>query len=342
MLCKKIILVAPLFIFFSFTATAQKNPVDTISPVHDESLGIDTLLDYDDLLSEFDSFLDSILAPRSYFLVAASAGTSYFNFKKTNNTGVDIRKKLVLSPVIGYYHKSGLGLTMSGNMINDGNKRSLYQAAISPSFDFIQSRNFIGGITYTKFINKDSVSFYTSPVENEVSAYFIARKPWLQPGIAVGYSWGSRTEYEKRVRFLQRLGVFVPVVTTKEESVSDFSMTASLRHNFYWLNISKNTSNYVKLTPILAMSAGTQKFGSNQSTAYGFNFTKRGTVTYNTPNVNLEDELKFQPLSLTLYLRPEYATKHFFIQPQLLFDYYFPEAEKKFTTLFSVNAGFLF
>lgn len=337
----KTIIFITVFFLSAFSAFSQNSKTDTL-PVIDESLAIDTSFDYDSFFSEFDSFLDSLFSPRSYTLVAASAGNSYFNFNKKNNTGVDLRKRLVFSPVVGYYHKSGLGLTLSGNMISDGVKNNLYQYTISPSFDFIQNTKAVAGIAYAHIITKDSLRFYTSPVENILSGYFIIRKPWLQPGLAVAYSWGNRTDYQKRLRYFQRLGITVPIVTATKESASDFSMTATVRHNFYWLNIFSH-NDYVRLTPILAFSAASQKFGTDQSTAaYGYNLRNAGTIIYNTPNVNLSSGLPFQPLAATLYIRPEYATKHFFIQPQFVLDYYLPEAEKKFTFLFSLNAGLLF
>ncbi|MEI9808075.1 MAG: hypothetical protein WDO16_09480 [Bacteroidota bacterium] len=183
------------------------------------------------------------------------------------------------------------------------------------------------------------MSFYVSPLQNEINGYFLWRKSWLQPGIAVNYGWGSRTEYKKRLLFIQRLRRRALFVTTKEESITDLSLTASIKHNFYWRNIFSE-KDYIKLTPQVSFSGGTQKFGFNQSTGtYGIT---RLNILYNNGGVNLDDELKFQPLSLTLYLRSEYSVGKFFIQPQLLFDYYFPAEDKNFTTLFSVNAGFMF
>jgi hypothetical protein len=58
--------------------------------------------------------------------------------------------------------------------------------------------------------------------------------------------------------------------------------------------------------------------------------------------VYLDDELKFQPLSLTFYLRSEYSLGKFFIQPQFIVDYYFPASSNNLNTMFSVNAGFIF
>jgi hypothetical protein len=315
---------------------------DTLPAAIDRDLAVDTSLDYDDVLSDLDSFLDSLLAPRSYFLMNASAGNGYFNYKNNGNTGLETKKKLVFSPALGYYHKTGPGITVSGNIIDDGRKYNLYQYAISPSFDFIRSRRWVANISYTRYIIKNELPFYITPLENEVNAWFLWRKAWLQPGLSANYGWGSRSDLEKRERYIELFNIRRGGTIVTTSSIADFSATASLRHTFYWLALLKY-NDYLRFTPLLAFSAGTQKFGFNQTTGiHTINSRNSDNSKYNTGNVNLDDRLKFQPLSATLYLRPEYATGKFFIQPQLILDYYFPGTSKNLTVLFSLNAGLMF
>jgi hypothetical protein len=47
-------------------------------------------------------------------------------------------------------------------------------------------------------------------------------------------------------------------------------------------------------------------------------------------------------LSLSGYVKVEYAKGKFFIQPQLVLDYYFPAEENNFMTAFVLNAGVIF
>jgi hypothetical protein len=51
---------------------------------------------------------------------------------------------------------------------------------------------------------------------------------------------------------------------------------------------------------------------------------------------------KFQLLALSARIRTEVSKGIFFLQPQLLFDYYFPERTNQVVTAFVVNAGILF
>jgi hypothetical protein len=335
-----------LAILSTLTGFSQTRPIDTIPQVGVENLAVDTSLDYEGMMNDLGNFLDSLLAPRSYMLISSSASNGYFNYKNNAGTQIDTKKKLVLSPVIGYYHKAGPGLTISANGINADHGFTFYQYLITPSFDFIQNRKWVGGISYSRYFDKDSLKFYLTPLENELNAYFLYRRSWLQPGVAFSYGWGSSEEVKKKSRLIdllrQRRGRPVVITTTNtQESISDFSLNASLRHTFYWLELSKH-NDYIRFTPMLVFSAGTQKYGFNQTTSYTSTALKAGSIVLNRKNVNLDNNTKFQPLSLTMYLRPEYNIGKFFIQPQLLLDYYFPGTDNNFTAFASLNAGFMF
>lgn len=330
-------------ILSALTGLGQTTTTDTIPQVGIENLAVDTSLDYEDMMNDLGNFLDSLLAPRSYFLVSASASSGYFSYSNNAGTRIETKKKLIFSPVIGYYNKSGPGLTISANGTNTNQGFTFYQYLITPSFDFIQSRKWVGGFSYSHYFNKDSVKFYLTPLQNELNAYFLYRKSWPQPGVSFSYGWGTRQEVKKRERFISLLGGPVTVITTTNESVSDFSINASLRHSFYWLDLSMH-HDYIKFTPMLLFSAGTQKYGFNQTTTTSSSriLTKTGGVALARKNTNLDNKTDFQPLSLTLFLRPEYNISKFFIQPQLLLDYYFPGNDKHFTAIASLNVGFMF
>ncbi len=308
-----------------------------------DPLAIDTTLDYDELFRDFDAFMDSILTPRSYTLMSLSMGKGYYNFIQKDGT-VAAAKKLTYSPLAGYYHKNGLGITAMGYIADDNQNLNFFQGAITPSYDYLQNRNFATGISYTKFITRDSLPFYTTPLQNELYAYFTYRKWWVRPSIALSYGWGSRSDYSEREELitdlrLRRRGF--TYINTKE-SVSDFSLMVSARHDFYWLSVLSN-KDHIRLTPQLAFTSGTQKFGFNQSSStYATTIRSNTNVLYSTDDFAFDDQINFQPLSLTLFLRGEYFVGKFFIQPQLTLDYYFPAETNNFATLFSINAGLLF
>lgn len=332
------------FMLLGFSVHSQTNPRDTTAPVLDDLGLIDTTIDYDQLFRDFDTFMDSLLTPRSFFMGYISGARGYYNFERKGTSLIETSKKLTYTPGVGYYHKSGLGLTTTGYIVNDDENMNLYQFSVTPSFDYIQNRDLVTGISFTKYFTKDSLPFYTTPLQNELYAYFTYRKTWIRPTVAVSYGWGSRSDYEERSVLIQDLRLrrngFTYVNT--EESISDFSVMTSIRHDFYWLDIF-NYNDHIRFTPQITFTSGTQKFGFNQSTnSYATVLRTGNNVLFNTDNLYLDDQINFQPLSLSLFLRGEYSIGKFFLQPQVLMDYYFPADAGNFNMLFTVTTGFIF
>jgi len=323
---------------------AQDSKADSvIVPAKDLSL-IDTTIDYDALFRDFDAFMDSLLTPRSYSLVSLSVGKGYYNYSSKTDYSISTSKQLNYSPTLGFYHRGGFGITGTGYIVHDGENMNFYQAGITPSFDYLKNRSIATGISYTRYLTRDSLPFYTTPLQNELYGYFMYRKSWFRPTVAASYGWGSRSDYMQREELIQDLRLrrrgFTYINT--EETVSDFSIMASIRHDFYWLEV-LSARDHIRLTPQLAFTSGTQKFGFNQSSStYATTIRTGSNVLFNTDNVYLDDQLDFQPLSLTMYLRGEYSIGKFFFQPQLVLDYYFPADTQNFNALFTLNAGFFF
>ena len=102
-------------------------------------------------------------------------------------------------------------------------------------------------------------------------------------------------------------------------------------------------NDHFRLTPQITFISGSQKFGFNQSSnTYGTTVRTGSNVLYSSENYYLDSKFYYQPLSLSFYLRPEYSIGKFYIQPQLVFDYYFPATEKRFSSFFSLSTGFIF
>lgn len=334
------------FLLSAAVALSQSNTTDTaIAPgkVKDIPL-VDTSIDYDALFQDFDAFMDSILSPHSYFLASLSLGKGYYNTETKSNGTIETSKKLTYSPTLGYYHKDGLGITVNGYLVDDGQNLNLYQGGISPSYDYLANKKFATGISYTRYITKDSLPFYTTPLQNELYAYFTYRKWWIRPMVSVSYGWGSRTDYMERETLIQDLRLRrrgFTYINTKEK-VSDFSLVASVRHDFYWLDVLAY-KDHIRFTPQFSFTSGTQKFGFNQtSSTYATTIRTSSSVLYSTDNVYLDDQLKFQPLSLTCYLRGEYSIGKFFVQPQFTMDYYLPATTSRFSAFFTLNMGLMF
>ena len=237
-------------LFFTLTSYhihAQKNRIDSLF------MNSDTTAVIDSIMSDFESFLDSISAPKSFFTVALGVGTGIFSFEDKTSVVLASEKKLILSPSVGYFHKSGLGLSATGYMINQDSRLTFYQYVFTPSFDVIK-RKFSTGISFSKYISKDSLEFYTTPIQNELFAYFSYKNWWLRPSISASYGWGSKTEVEKRTekikKRLRQQGNRNIITITNEETVTDFSVTLSLRKDFNWYDIVTKNDNLTFTPPL--------------------------------------------------------------------------------------------
>jgi hypothetical protein len=310
----------------------------------------DTTAILDSLMKDFDKFLDSLSAPRSFFTVSVAAGTGFFSFEDKNSVFFSTKQKLVLSPSVGYFHKSGLGLSASAFALHDGDGLKFYQFAFSPSYDLIR-RKFSTGISYTRYLTKDSLDFYTTPIQNEVFAYFSYKKWWLRPSVNMSFGWGSKEDYEKTEvrrwsRLLARNNRYY-VTTTNVESVRDLSVTVSLRKDFDWYEVIAKNDN-ITLTPVLMLNGGTQTYGFNTSYAYSASpKAALSPIRANSlpSNQEISDNTEFALQSASMVLRLGYLKGKLLIQPQVLFDYYLldvADGDSRFNTVFSISAGLSF
>ena len=123
-------LATVLLVFISFQpAWSQVSRLDSLFA------GGDTTAVMDSLMKDFDKFLDSLSAPKSFFAVNIGVGTGFFSFENKNSVFLSTRKKMILSPSAGYYHRSGLGISATAFLIHDDDALNIYQFAFSPSYD---------------------------------------------------------------------------------------------------------------------------------------------------------------------------------------------------------------
>ena len=305
---------------------------------------IDSLVYYDELFNELESFIDSITAPRSFALINLGISNGYLNYASKTSTQITSRNQMIFTPSIGYFHKNGLGISASASVINDSGSLNFYQLATTASYDYLKTPSSLFGFSYTHYFTKDSLSFYTSPLNNALFAYFSYKRSWLKPTISASYEWGSRTNYTERedyIKLLRLRTIGNTIITTTEESISDFSVTASVKHDFYWLDV-LSKRDFIRLTPQLLLISGTQKYGFNQTNNTYISSRKTGAdILYNSENTQLSSKTKFQPLYLSARIRTEFSKGKFFIQPQLMFDYYFPAQKEKLATTFALNTGII-
>ena len=316
--------------------SAQKNK---------DSIAIDTsFIDYDELFSELDALIDSLTSPRSFTMFNLAMGQAFLTYEgKSENSVAETKRKFLYAPSIGYYDKTGLGLSIGTLVVNDGTGVNPYQFSVTGCYDYLQNKSFITGLSLTHYITKGDLPFYTSPLQNEVYGYFSYRKLWFKPSVALSYGWGSRDGVEERDEQIQEINLtrngFTRINT--RESVIDFNLIASVRHDFYFLKCL--SSDYIRITPQISFISGSQQFGFNQTSNTYATVRRTGrSILYNTENVTLDNQFYFQPISLTTFLKTEYAKGKFYFQPQLILDYYLPGTSNNFAAAFLINAGLVF
>ena len=327
---RRIIYSLILFCFCS-TVEAQKEKTDSLAY-------------YNDLFTELDGFIDSLTTPRSLLLINVGVNNSFFSGSGSPDQSRQREQGITITPALGYFHKSGLGINAAA-YINTLNAASFapYQFALTGSYDYLGGHSILSGISLTRYLTTDSVSFYTSPLETEANVYLLYKRSWVKPSLSVTYAWGNKLAYEERQEFLPNLRTRRPpgyTVVTTEERISDFSVTAAVKHDFSWPDIMGERS-AIRFTPQLALTSGTQRFGFNQNTSTSSFKGNSPNILYSSESVQLNETSKFQPLSLTAFLKAGFSKGVFSLQPQVSLDYYLPAKENNFTAGFVINAAVL-
>jgi len=301
----------------------------------------DTQSFIDSLMIGFDDYLDSILHNQNHFQASMGVGSGLYSVESGTTKNFITKSRLVFSPAVGFIHKSGFGLNAVGFIMADGSRLVPYMGAIIPSYDLIR-KNFSTGISYSRYVVKDSLNFYTTPINQELYAYYTYKKWWLRPTLGVSYGWGSESSFLKRqiqVQKNRRKTNTVYVTEKSVEQVSDLSFLLSVRKDFNYFEVLSKTD-MICFTPVFLFRAGTQRYGFNST--YSYEAPKSVKVNNLPTNNSLSDRSRFLPESAALILRATYMKGNWIVQPQFLLDYYLPAQEAPVSTAWSLTAGWSF
>ena len=322
-----------VFLTISFFSFSQKNPSDKAI--------LDSLKKNDELIK----LLDEIDKPSSYFKIDVAVGNRLFSIRNNSLNALEDDNKLVITPALSYFNKSGFGISFATFLLNDSGKTSLFQSSLTPSYEYQTGKKIYAAASYTRYFVKDSYSSTPSPIQNDFYANAYLKKPWLQPGIAIGYSSGKYNERVFVDTFARIGNQNVPVKFTDTISTNTkaFSLIGSVQHSFeaYELLSKKDAFSF---TPQLMLNAGsdsyTEKHKVTSANAALVNARrKKKTARNNTISAN--DKFQFQSLGLNLDLN--YTFGKFNLEPVLYLDYYLPKTDqKRFTQVFNVDLGFTF
>lgn len=337
----KLLLVITTVVAFTFATKsgfAQKSKIDSLFAKGDTTAVMDSLM------NGFDAFLDSALQVKSFFLLSAGVGNRTFSIKNNSlNTQESQTDRLSFTPAIGYYHKSGLGISVTGFVSTLHNKLDFYQYAITPSYDYI-SEKISAGISYTRYMGKDTAILNTSPYQNDLYGYFnIHHKTW-QYGIAAGYATGSFSDKlsykDSLLRFstvLQRYQwIYYQKMVNSTNKIKDLSLSISVRKDFEWNRLFSKSDNLM-LTFSSYIVGGASRIKS--STNINFKTEKITLARFRRSYQNIDGN-DFQVQSAALSASLYYTFGKFSLMPVWFMDYYFPDSDKKLNQVFSLALGY--
>jgi len=308
-------------------------------------------------LEELQRQLDSILQKqeKSEVLVGIGYGNNPAYGAKTADFERPIVMKNFFSPSVAYYHKSGLSASFSGYYLVNSEKSPWFEWDLSASYDYTKSRNFLTGISYTRYFFADSSDVPVTPIKNELFVYFYYRNWWLQPGVSLDFGWGRQTD---RVVNYWQIGRKRRVTYGSSETVStisarDFNAIFALRHPFIFLDVLK-FDDALLFTPSLGFTAGTAHYYSNMK---GFQYISRSPKikddirrskanpqdSQGQPAAS-ESEAKtgFEPRALDLTFNISYSIGKVTLSPSFTIFKPLQGEDKSFMSYFTARASYSF
>lgn len=251
-----------LFVLASCFLEAQDQALDTLALKAELSS-----MKSDSLINELRSMLDSAGRNQSFFSINISASNRLFSTKNNafnsqqSNAGV-----VAILPSVSYIHKSGLGFSATGYVRGIDATPSLYQLALSPSYDHIGEKAMYG-ISYTYYNKNEQLSSAVTPYDNEVYTYVQFRKSWLRPSLALGWAEGKYQDVSTiPLRFN---GNNFWIRDTSSVMLNDLSVSASVSHSFSFSEV-LGKKDFLLIVPQLSLIGGMQSYSTvSRSTVVG-------------------------------------------------------------------------
>ena len=252
-------------------------------------------------LADLERQLDSLLnkETKSEVVVGLGFGNNPAYGGKATDPFRPVTMKPFLSPNISYNHKSGLYASVYSYYLLNATRNPWFELDLNAGYDHTKNKNFIAGISYTRYFFKDSSDIPVTPITNEMFAYFFYRKWWLEPGISVDFGWG---------RFKEQLNRRAERTITG----SDFNIIADVRHSFIFLDVLKKDA-AILLMPVASFTAGTAHYYSNLKS---FQYVSRSKlIKRRNQETTISDKTGFQPRAVDLGVRLSYIIGRVTVSP---------------------------
>lgn len=349
-------LILCLLFFYLANAMGQNSPsaADTI-PINKDSIEKE--------VDKFLSLLDSAKQPKSYLQVSVGFSNTQFSNKNIALNAQQTSTGITLVPTIAYFHKSGLGITYNNFLVLNETNSGIAQHSLTPSYDYEGGKTVGFGVSYTRFIRNNN--FNSSPYKNDLYGYVEYKKPTFQPSLSFGYSTGGYNEYSQTDTFAIIQRPFRPDTLirfkkfdTLNVNIRDFSMIASVKRTFEWNGFS--AKDYFTFTPSFLLFFASNNYDIKYSSGSQFSrsiqeIKRNNPILFRQLQTQLQKQFPeisqsrnylnnsgFALQSIGLSLDATWYIGKFYLNPQVYFDYYLLSSENKFSSLFNLQAGFMF
>jgi hypothetical protein len=326
-----------LLVLGSTFLNAQDQGLDTLALKTELSL-----MKNDSLINELRHMLDSAGSNKSFFSINISASNRLFSTKNNafnsqqSNAGV-----IAILPSISYIHKSGFGLSATGYVRGIDATPSLYQMALSPSYDHIGEKAMYG-ISYTYYNKNKQVSTSVTPYDHELYTYVQHRKSWLRPALALGWAEG---QYQDVSTIPIRLnGNYFWVKDTSNVMLNDLSVSTSISHSFSFSELFAK-DDMLMIAPQLSLIGGMQSYSTvSRSTVIGTRTREieldRVRKLYNVKSTEISS---FALQNAAFSTNISWYRKAFSISAGYFFAYYFDSSIANRTAhIFNLSTGLTF
>ena len=302
---------------------------------------MDSLLKNDPMLK----MINELDKPSSYVRVSIAGGNKLYSSEDKSVESLQNAKQVIISPSIGYYHKSGFGISFAGFLMKENATTHFYQYTITPSFEYTKGKVADFSLSYTRYILQDAYSTNTSPIQNQFYGTVVFKKRRIKPGLAAGYATGSVNEIVSIDTVITILNqqVHIRYVDSAKIKVSSLSLAASVEHSFTFFNLF-SIKDGLSVMPQLSLIGGTNRYrvSHNSSLENYTSFTKR-RLTRIRHFQSQSDNGKFQLQSAGLDLDVNYTIGKIYVEPEMYVDYYLPaSSDNRFTQIYTINLGITF
>jgi hypothetical protein len=308
--------------------------------------GSDSTRIMDSIYKGMDQILDSMLMEKSFVTGGVGLSNRSFSIRNQNlNSQEAVTDVLSITPNIGYYHKKGLGLSVTSFLSGINNRYTFYQYAVTPSYDYI-NKKFTAGISYTRYFAKDTSVLSVSPYDNDFYGFFNLRRKSWRLGIAAGFANGSisdkmsYTDSVLRYNIILQKWKWVKYIATVNSfnKINDFSLSLSVRKDFDWYHVLFKEDN-LSLNLNGFLTGGSSQIKTNsQLTAT----RKKITLARFNRIFDSSNGSGFQAESMAFSLSIYYSIGKFNILPMYYISYFFPDTDKKVNQVFSMMLAFDF